>query len=235
MTENFNAFEPLQTKRVPAQIAEMIIGAIVRGEYPKGSRLPPERHLASTLGVSRSSLRQAISTLELAGIVSAQHGSGTLVIADAEQLNSWEQQILPPQILEVRLLIEPELAALAAQKRTPETVKSLEQALKYLESQYGEGQIEYNDHSFHIAVGEAAQNPILLNTLKEALRYTANPTWKSLKQEALKSHDSIEGHLNEARALVRAIAAGKAKEAFEIWRDHLRVYRKEMLSGQHRR
>ncbi len=220
---------------MPAQIAESIVGAISRGEYPSGSRLPAERELAVTLGVSRSSLRQALATLELAGIVSSQHGSGTTVVADADQLVSWGQQILPPQILEVRMLIEPELAALAAAKRTPASIAALEAALARLERQHDHAGLDYNDHFFHLAVAEAAQNPILLNTLRETLSHTGGPMWRELKRLALASHETVRGHLDEARALVAAIREGRARDAAEIWRDHLVVYRREMLASHQAR
>ncbi|MGP3534796.1 FadR/GntR family transcriptional regulator [Microbacterium sp. RD1] len=234
MTSEPGTFEPLQQKRVPAQIAESIVAAITRGDYPTGSRLPAERELASVLGVSRSSLRQALATLELAGIVSAQHGSGTTVVANADQLASWGQQILPPQILEVRMLIEPELAALAASKRTPETVAALEQALERLEAQGDQAGLDYDDHFFHLAIADAAQNPILANALRETLRYTNGPMWRQLKRGALESHASVRGHLEEARALVEAVRDGRTRDAADIWRDHLVIYRREMLNGQGR-
>lgn len=231
MTRADEAFTQLRPKRIPAQVAETIVAAIRRGDYPKGSRLPAERELAVTLGVSRSSLREALSSLDLAGIIDSHHGSGTTVTADGEQLAAWGQNILPPQVLEVRLLIEPELAALAASKRNPQTIRILKKALADLEAQQGQVGAAYNDHAFHRAVAEAAQNPILQRALEEALSYTTSPMWIALKDRALSRTGSVTGHLLEAKALVRAISDGDARAAAEIWRDHLVGYRREMLES----
>jgi GntR family transcriptional repressor for pyruvate dehydrogenase complex len=230
MSQIDGTFRLLQPKRIPAQVAETIIDSIRRGDFVIGSRLPAQRDLAVTLGVSRSSLREALASLELAGIVDSHQGRGTTVIADVAQIDAWGRSVLPPQVLEVRLLIEPELAALAAAKRTPETVRMLEVSLAQLELRRLDEGVQFDDHFFHRAIAEAAQNPILQRALDEALSYTSGRVWVDLKTKALSRHGAVEGHMREARAVVAAIANGDSRTASEIWRDHLVGYRLEMLA-----
>ena len=110
---------PLQTiepRRLYRQIAEQLRGLIGSGEYPVGSRLPPERDLALQLGVSRPSVREALIALEVEGLVEVRMGSGIYVIARRAGATAArvEPELSPFEIIRARQLIECELAALAA-------------------------------------------------------------------------------------------------------------------------
>ena len=90
---------------------------------PASGRLPPERELASRLGVSRAELRKALGQLEAEGILSRQVGRGTFLTARSESISDIASRLTlktsPPAAMQARLLIEPELAALAATMATP--------------------------------------------------------------------------------------------------------------------
>src|SRR4029077_12823289 len=73
-------FRPVGKPRVPEEIVQQLRGLILRGQYAVGDKLPPERKLAETLGVNRASLREAIKSLELMGLVHTRQGDGTRVL-----------------------------------------------------------------------------------------------------------------------------------------------------------
>jgi DNA-binding FadR family transcriptional regulator len=90
----------------------------------RGNRLPAERELAQRFGVSRPTIREALAALELGGIVQSYKGKGTLIVATASQVASWGVEVLPPQIFEARVAIEPVLAALAAESAIRRTLRT---------------------------------------------------------------------------------------------------------------
>lgn len=120
---------PFEIKRVPVhdQVRDHLIDLIRSGEYPRGSALPAERELATKLGVSRHSLRQALASLEAVGLIEARHGSGVYLAeepSDAAVMRVSDVLFAPDrsllEVLEARLAIEPYIAATAAERRTPE-------------------------------------------------------------------------------------------------------------------
>ena len=122
-------FQPIEEnvsvyKKVVAQIQEMIM----HGELKKGDRLPPERQLAEMLGVGRPALKQAISALEVLGIIRSRQGDGNYITADTvEVINPLAMQFYlkngkMDDILEFRYIMEVQMASLAAAKITEEEI-----------------------------------------------------------------------------------------------------------------
>lgn len=125
----------LQPQRLYKQIAEVLEERINGGAFPPGAYLPPERELAQQMGVSRTSVREALIALEVKGRIVIRVGDGAQVCealpADkAEQLNDRS----PLEQLEARSLIEGEIAALAAKNATTEHLHALEQTLESMQT-----------------------------------------------------------------------------------------------------
>ena len=113
-------FQSIEPRRLYRQIADQIRGLIRSGEFPAGSRLPPERDLARQLGVSRPSVREALIALEVEGMVEVRIGSGIYVLAGGQTAgaNGPEATAGPFELLRARYVIESECAALAAKSAT---------------------------------------------------------------------------------------------------------------------
>ena len=112
----------VQPRRLYRQIADQIAGLIAAGEFPPGSRLPAERELASKLGVSRASVREAIISLEIGGLVDVRVGTGIFVVGPKEPSNTHRDAGPGPfELLNARKLVEGEIAALAASEATDAT------------------------------------------------------------------------------------------------------------------
>ncbi|HBR5143609.1 TPA: GntR family transcriptional regulator, partial [Klebsiella pneumoniae] len=104
-------------------IGDDLRAQIAQGRYPVGSRLPPERHIAETYGVSRTIVREALLMLELQGTVDIRQGSGVYVMRIPHENDSEEEQLLssdvgPFEILQARQLLESNIAAFAAKMAT---------------------------------------------------------------------------------------------------------------------
>ena len=152
---------------------------IRRGDLSHGSRLPPERALAEQFGVGRSSVREAIRSLELQGLLVTRHGSGSFVntqsldaVATLMEPNNGAEGL--QDIFEMRHLLEPQIAALAALRATPEDMVRLAAILEEQQRQILEGETGVDaDTEFHFTLATATHNPALVkvvNAVEDVLR-----------------------------------------------------------------
>jgi DNA-binding FadR family transcriptional regulator len=220
---------PVASRSAAAQVADQVVLAVREHRLRPGNRLPAERELAERFGVSRPTIREALTALELAGIVQSRKGRGTVVVGTSSHVAMWGVEILPPQVFEARLAIEPELARLAGEKRYPEDIEYLHEVLGELEAEFEATGAYASDLQIHRAVARAARNPILERALEDALVHTQTPLWAGHRQRAFRTTEVHAGHIQEARQVVRHIEQGDAAEAAEIWRQHLVFFRDEML------
>ncbi len=166
--------EAVSAQRLYRLIAERIAEKIRSGEFLVGTRLPAERDLADILQVSRSSVREALIALELSGYVEVRVGSGVYVMATrgneaglsvspgatdvARNITELASDVGPFELLETRLLIEPECAAQAAQKGTDKQLARIREAQKALSEA---GAPSHYDRAFHAAIAAACGNSAL--------------------------------------------------------------------------
>lgn len=200
-------FQTVEPRRLYRQIAEQIAGLIVGGEFVRGSRLPAERELATLLGVSRTSVREAVISLEIAGLVEVRVGSGIFVTA-APRANdtSSDKGPGPFELLNARKLVEGEIAALAALEARPADLATLEQAVARMTANVDDFAIrEETDRDFHLAIAKATGNGAL-ELVVEALWNQRAELWGRLQMhfhtEAL-ARQTIRDHA----AILAAIAA----------------------------
>jgi DNA-binding FadR family transcriptional regulator len=154
---------PLQTvepRRLYRQIADQIAGLIGNGEFPHGSRLPAERELASLLGVSRTSVREALISLEIGGLVEVRVGAGVFVTAgSASAAMAGDKGPGPFELLSARTLVEGEVAALAAVMAKPEDFEELRQSIVRMTTHVDDFAIrEESDRDFHLGIAKATGN-----------------------------------------------------------------------------
>jgi GntR family transcriptional repressor for pyruvate dehydrogenase complex len=214
----------VRTNRRYEQVAEQIQHLIARGVLKPGDRLPGERDLAVKFGVGRGSIRDAIRTLEIMGVVEPRHGHGTvvrelsadsLVVPLATALS--HKRGLVAELLDVRRMIEPSLAARAAKNATPEEVGRMEEILDRQREKMrrGEPTIE-EDSEFHYAIAVAARNTVVLRVLDVLMDLLRESRTRSLQVPG-RLERSIAGH----RRVLRAIKRRDAEAAQSAVRQHL--------------
>jgi GntR family transcriptional regulator, transcriptional repressor for pyruvate dehydrogenase complex len=217
-------FRAVRKGRRYEEIAEQIQQLILKGVLKPGDRLPSERELAVKLGVGRSSLRDAIRTLEVMGILEPRQGHGTVVREpSAEALVVPLTNVLMrkremiAELLDVRRMIEPALAARAAKNATPEEVAQLEEILKRQEVKVrrGEPAIEEDDE-FHYAIARAARNGVVLKVLDVLMDLLRESRARSLQVPGRKNK-SYAGH----RRVLSAIRRRDGAAAESAVRKHL--------------
>ena len=183
------AFSKLNTKPRPIEVLEQIISALEAGEYTPGEKLPPERDLAETMGVSRTSIREALSILHTVGVIERQQGSGTYVkcVDPSAFERAWlvlEESEVPHEIFEWQQIVEPAIAVLAAQRAKKSDLKAMETALEAMRKallnrdrpSYSE-----NDRRFHMAIAEACANTIVRRQMAALSELMGRQVWRSIK------------------------------------------------------
>jgi GntR family transcriptional repressor for pyruvate dehydrogenase complex len=204
------AFTAVRKKRLFEGVAQQIQRFIVDGALKPGDRLPPERELAERFAVSRGSVRDAIRILELAGLVVPRQGEGT-VVADV----SPDAVVMPlasvllrkreliAELLDVRKMIEPALAARAAERASPEEIARLEEILRRqrLKLRRGESTVE-DDSEFHYAIALAAKNSVVRRVVDVLMQLLHETRTRSLQSRGRPAR-SLAGHRRILAAIKR--------------------------------
>jgi GntR family transcriptional repressor for pyruvate dehydrogenase complex len=222
-------YKVIQTSRLYEQIVQQIEESILKGELNEGSQLPAERDLAKQFGVSRTAVREAIKALQEKGLVDAFPGRGTFVTNGTSNsmrrsldriIKSGEPDGLA-YLVEVREILEPEIAALAAVRATEQDLTAMREALDVMDNagRDSDAFIEA-DLDFHLALAEAAANPIVLSLIdsivgllrEQRLRIFRIPGGPECGQdhhkrilEAIQRHDphearvAMQAHLSQVR------------------------------------
>ncbi len=191
-------------------------GAIERGEYAVGDRLPSEAELCRTLEVSRPVLREALRALEAMGLTVSKTGKGTFVVATTVEGPTFGDYAAA-DLLEVRRHVEIPVAGYAALRRTPEDLDRLAHLLDRMERETDTTAWVALDTVFHLAVAEASRNPVFRRVIEEIRDALA-------RQSAFLNElgDRREQSDCEHRAILEALVDGSEPDAVEAMSHHLR-------------
>ncbi|HXM65820.1 MAG TPA: FadR/GntR family transcriptional regulator [Candidatus Acidoferrum sp.] len=167
-------YKVVRTSRLYEQIVQQIEDSVLNGTLKPGDQLPAERELAQRLGVSRTAVREAVKALREKGLVEAYSGRGTFVTDGTSQAarQSFDlmvkigQQEGAPHLAELRLILEPGIAALAAVRAKEDDLVALREAVAVMDRAQDdpEAYIEA-DLDFHLALAETVANPLILSLI----------------------------------------------------------------------
>jgi GntR family transcriptional regulator, transcriptional repressor for pyruvate dehydrogenase complex len=167
-------YKVVQTSRLYEHIVRQIQDSIENGDLKEGDQLPAERELAIQFGVSRTAVREAVKTLREKGLVEAYPGRGTFITrSTAGSIQQTLDRMIregPAEstvhLAEVREILEPEIAALAAQHANEEMLTAMRDAISVMDaSRQDVGTFIEGDLDFHLALAEAAGNPLILSLI----------------------------------------------------------------------
>jgi GntR family transcriptional repressor for pyruvate dehydrogenase complex len=207
--------EPIHRETVMAMVARRIEQLVRGGELKAGDRLPPEPDLAQMLRVSRGSLREALKGLMYLGLIKSRAGDGTYIQSSlSRMLNQHFQwmilldEVKHLEIYELRKIIEPDAAALAAKRATRADIESLEAALDGLAEGRGNPELFHAfDIQFHDAFAQASGNAAIQNTMR--MLYHATSEARKACCHLSMTGIGIGGGMN-ACSLVFAIASQRS-------------------------
>lgn len=217
----------MEVKPVTRQsISEKIVGQLRKmideGRLKPGDRLPAERALAEMFGVSRTTVREGIKCLAESGVLESRQGAGTFVSEVGSRKESAILSLLSGDhdmrdVFAVRKMLEPEIAALAAQKRTSTDLFHLESVLGEQEEAIRSGDTGSDyDERFHQLLAEASKNPVLLEMVR-ALHDSFAESRAEITQSDARKVASLEAH----KSIVEAVRNRHGMQAERAMREHL--------------
>lgn len=221
----------IRKNRVHEEVARQLELLILK-ELKPGDKLPAERELATMLGVSRSSIRDAIRRLDLVGLVEPRQGSGTRVreisnetlVSPLANVIAHKRQMVH-ELLEFRKMLEPGMAARAAEHATREDVGRMEEILERQEQKVRDGGLAIEEDSeFHYCIATAARNSVVLKVVDVVMDLLRETRSRSLQSEG-RPQRSMAGH----RRILNAIRRGDPEAAENAMRLHLREVEKMVL------
>jgi GntR family transcriptional repressor for pyruvate dehydrogenase complex len=222
MTVDSSALRPVDRSRLYEDLVERLGEFVIRTNLAPGARFPPERELAARLGVSRSSLRQALAVLEAQGFIEVRHGGGVF-LRRSRGFGGVLHRLLErrgrlPEVLEARETLEVRLAELAATRRTRADIQAMRSALRQMAADISSGGLGVEgDAAFHHAVHQAAKNRVLehvIGGLADAIHET--------RVESLSEPDRPQHSLAAHRRILEEVESRRSDAAASAMRDHLR-------------
>jgi GntR family transcriptional repressor for pyruvate dehydrogenase complex len=224
-------YSPVQTERLYEKIVLQIENSILSGDLKVGDQLPAERVLAEQFSVSRTAVREAVKTLREKGLIEIRSGRGTFVTArttgtvrqSIDLLMKFESGKDYVNLVEVREMLEPEIAALAAKRITDEFITAMTEAVELMESALDNIDLFAEaDLDFHLALAEATQNPIipiLMDSIIDLLR-------EQRKRTGLADGGLQRGQVHH-RKIMTAVIDRDPEAARRAMRDHMQQVRED--------
>ncbi|NJB68143.1 GntR family transcriptional repressor for pyruvate dehydrogenase complex [Desulfobaculum xiamenense] len=223
-SEVFRTVEAVSRASVYEAIVERISGLLASGELAPGDRLPPERRLAEVFGVSRSSVREAIRVLSEQGVLESRPGSGTYVAHNrrgefiaglADSIAAGRRRLR--EMLEVRLLLEPHMAGMAARNATGDDVAALRDILDAQRAEVATGGTGgSSDALFHERLSRMCGNALLAE-LTDRMRDVLD----EVRDDGLVTAERSEASLAAHGRILDAVESGDVQGAQSAMRGHL--------------
>ncbi len=226
-----------KTQKLYMLVVEQVMSLIDKEVLVCGDKLPSERDLSVEFGLSRATVREAMSALEIMGLVEVKPGLGTFVSEcknenDGVLIELTEKDaISPSEIFEARIILEPQLAKLASQRATQEDLDNLLEILNAAEL-LSEDQIEefeILDEEFHSILARASYNDVLFNFALNINRLRNSRLWGNMKFKSLKKKGRITRYKKEHREMYEALVNRDFKRAELLTKKHLIDIREDIF------
>jgi len=222
-------YKLVRTSRLYEQIVQQIEESIVKGDLKTGDQLPAERDLAQRFGVSRTAVREAVKALREKGLVEAYSGRGTFITDGTRQavrqsldlMSRMGQQEGSRHLAEVRAILEPEIAALAALRIQEPELATMREAVAVMDKagQDPDAYIEA-DLDFHLALAEGASNPLILSLIDSIVGLL-----REQRLRIFKVSGGPERGQAHHKKILEAVERRDAEKAREAMRSHLEQVR----------
>ena len=223
-------FKPVESKSLAEAVAEQLMTMIAKGQLRPGDRLPTEPELMVQFNVGRSTLREAIKSLVVAGLLETRRSSGTFVsesyVDHLSQRLNWDLVFSAQElrhIIEIRCALEEQAAALAAERATSAQKQKLTELVDAIrDMSLGPEKAVEHDIAFHFAIAEASHNPLLINLISSLRQVLHGYIKAGYIRRGYADQDQADEIANMHRPIVEAIQAGKSEEAKRAMHAHFK-------------
>ncbi|MGD9330751.1 MAG: FadR/GntR family transcriptional regulator [Desulfobacterales bacterium] len=234
------SLQPIVTTRLYQQVAGQIAQLIQTKHWGLGERLPAERDMAQRLGVSRPTVREALVALELQGLVEVRTGAGVYVKANipgpvAIVPDDKDPGPSPFDIIDARMLLEGELAAMAAAKIGPAELGGLEEAIAIMADAVRAGDqqvasVKDGDFLFHSRIAAVSRNTVLQSMVEQLWEGMRRPIFKAISARVRLSKNALRA-VQDHRIICDAISSGDPDQAQKAMHRHLEQVKGVMLQN----
>jgi GntR family transcriptional repressor for pyruvate dehydrogenase complex len=232
------ALKPIKPKRIADQVFEQLNNLIFRGEFKPGEKIMTERELSDAFQVSRTSVRDAINKLVVMGMLEQRQGQGTFVSRPGGKAHSYMAKVMESQnatlqdLLEVRMGMECNAAALAARRAEPADIDFLERRLAEMEKGVKDAKVRTDaDTRFHMAIAHASHNPLQVFIVKQLHDFLAY----GIKENLFILHGAsrqLETIQRQHIKIMDAIRAHDPMQAYMATRRHIEYVIETMLESE---
>jgi len=219
--------KPIKPKRISDQVFDQLKELIFRGEMKPGEKIMPERELSDALSVSRTSVRDAISKLVVMGLLEQRQGQGTFIRSmDSIQNNPLAvamdaQYATLDDLLEVRMGLECNAAALAAQRAVESDLQFLEKSIADMHKEVASGELGTEaDVSFHMAISYATKNPVQVDIMKSFYDFLFIGIKENLSH-LYKEPGNIDKIVEQHKEIFAAIRNHDTEQAYMSMKRHI--------------
>lgn len=221
------------TTRPDLQVRDFIVAGIRAGTYRANGKLPTERALSEQLGVPRSAVRDALAVLESGGAITRVIGSGTYVREDAALRTTPGEAppapaASPAEIMQARLVVEPQLAQLATINANQDDFVRFDQCIREGDVAESFEEFEHWDSALHEAIARSTHNRLVIEIYAMITRARDLTEWGELKRRSL-SAERRDHYRREHHLIVAALKARDAAKAEAALLDHLQCVRDNLL------
>lgn len=217
------------SERLYQELAQKLVAELANGTYPIGTRLPAERELALSFGVSRPTVREATIALEVRGLVEVRIGSGTYVVRLPGEEEAHRFDVSAFELTEARLLFESEAAALAATQITDGEISELERLVAMIarENQDPSG-TDKADRAFHLAIGRFSRNRAVSEAIERLWELRHRSPEAALLHEKARTAN-VKPVVEEHSAILDALRSRDPSAARQAMRKHLGAVLESLL------
>lgn len=215
-------FRQAKEKKLSEEVMQQVMFLISTKRIKYGDLLPSEEDLAKQIGVSRATVREGLRMLEFLGVVETKRGRGTIVIKTDDEViqkklkYAIERSKSIQELMQVREIIEPEVARLAAIEASKEDIENMERALSGMERDVSEGGMGKEDSLyFHYAMYRSINNSILTHIMT-----TVMDLQKESRNLTLSMPGRPKAALNEHKKVLEAIKQRNPEDAKKYMKEH---------------
>ncbi len=233
--------DPVQSAKVFERVAEQIEKRILEGELRKGDRLPTERELAEQFQVSRTAVREAMKSLAQKGLIDMRPGRGTIVIDGAREAMQNSISLMmklklgevggSDNLVEFRVILETEIAALAAARATEKEILAMREAIRVMDENLNDADAFINaDNAFHEALAQATQNALILILINSIVHLLSEQRKQIFETEGGPQRGQIHH-----RRILESVMRRDPEAARAAMRAHLQQVREDVSAAARRK
>ena len=216
------SFSPVSTNKLYIQIYNQIHNAICSGQYEVGARLPSEKDLCAMFNVSRVPVREALCALELNGLIDSMQGAGYYVKKLSSAPGEPMEDVEPQDIIRARMILEPDVARLAAEQINEEQRAELRDIITRFKQ---EAELDVYttavDKEFHLFLARTSGNTLYLRAMKMIFQTMEQRMWELILNRTVATQKYREQNNREHLHIAQAVLDGRSDDAYAFMKNHM--------------